>query len=71
MCVLCRVLTISEIALMWCVHERSVRRRLDRGDFVYRVTATGIYLVEYDSVVRIWGEPVNGIKETEVVRMLR
>lgn len=58
MCALTEVVTLQEVVVMWGVNVSSVRRRLDRGHFRYRLTVGGRYLIDKASVVAVWGQPL-------------
>lgn len=56
------VLTLSEVAYMWCKHPSTVRYALGarRKPLVFRPTPRA-YLITYASCVRRWGKPIRSI----------
>jgi hypothetical protein len=56
MCALTEVLTVSEVAHIWEVHESTVWYHLNRGDFRWRDTRGGFALIDRGSVAEYWGD---------------
>ena len=66
---LSEVLTIQEVSKFWGKHRTTVRYHIDRGNLRARYTAAGRILVEKDSVITLWGPPVqeiNDVRELEL-----
>lgn len=60
------VLTIQEVMRFWKKAESSVRYHINRGNFRYRLTSSGRYLVKRESVLALWGQPVCDIDAGDI-----